>query len=119
MSKTGLFRSKLQQKFILNQLAHSSFALIAVIKEDNAFELGEVINTAVDGREVKGIVIGKYSIKSAKFIVKWSGFDDVEKWISSALRENNNKQGLVIYLIRLSAITAVINKKRTKLVPKG
>ncbi len=55
MSKTGLFRSKLQQKFILNQLARSSFALIAVIKEDNAFELGEVINTAVDGREVKGI----------------------------------------------------------------
>jgi len=68
---------------------------------------------------VKGVVIGKYSIKSAKFIVKWSGFDDVEKWISSALRENHNKQGLVIYLIRLSEITAVIKKKRTKLASKG
>jgi len=119
MLKTELFRSKQQQKFILNQLAHSSFALIAIIKKDNTFELGEVINTAVDGRKVKGIVIGKYSIKSAKFIVKWSGFDDVEKWISFALRENHNKQDLVIYLIRLSAITAVIKQTTSRTIQSG
>ena len=128
MLKTGLFRSKLQQKFILNQLSHSSFALIAIIKKDNTFELGDTISTEVNGSQVKGIVIGKYSIKSARFIVKWSGFDDVEKWINFALRENHNEQGLVIYLLRLSAITAVIKqttsrkevrKKRTKLAPEG
>jgi len=112
MLKTGLFRSKLQQKFILNQLAHSSFALIAIIKKDNTFELGETIDAKVNGRQVKGIVIGKYNIKSARFIVKWSGFDDVEKWVSFALRDNSDEQNLVIYLIRLSEITDVIAGKR-------
>jgi len=114
MLKTGLFKSKLQQKFVLNQLSRSSFALIAVIKKDNTFELGEPINTTVNGRQVKGIVIGKYSIKSAKFIVKWSGFDNVEKWVNFALRENRNRQDLVIYLLRLSAITAVIKQTQSE-----